>query len=245
MAFSRKSRANDVAGAASGRSLPLLRLKIERQPVSARQREADVRMRDRQPPHGLGDGIRLGAIGAEEFQPGRRREEEIAHFNLRARGAACGNGLALPSAFDFDRPGVLLASMPRLDRKPRDRADRCERLTAKPKRRDCREIVAGELGGAVACDREREVVAPYPVAVVVDPDEALAAACRHNIDAARAGIERVLHQLLHDACRPLDDLAGGDPVDDMLGKSADAHRFLARLANPVTLSVKAPRKESG
>ena len=39
----------------------------------------------------------------------------------------------------------------------------------------------------------------------------------------RARIDRVFHQLLHDARRPLDDLAGGDLVDQRLWKSVDRH----------------------
>ena len=39
----------------------------------------------------------------------------------------------------------------------------------------------------------------------------------------RAGIERVLDQLLDHARRALDHLAGGDAVDDAFGELADGH----------------------
>ena len=39
----------------------------------------------------------------------------------------------------------------------------------------------------------------------------------------RAGVERVLDQLLDDARRPLDHLAGGDAVDGGFGQLADGH----------------------
>ena len=39
--------------------------------------------------------------------------------------------------------------------------------------------------------------------------------------AGRARVERVLDQLLDDGRRPLDDLAGGDPVDDVAREPVD------------------------
>ena len=43
---------------------------------------------------------------------------------------------------------------------------------------------------------------------------------------ARAGIERILDELLDHAGRPLHHLAGGDAVDDALGQLADWHAGL-------------------
>ena len=67
--------------------------------------------------------IRFGAIGAQKLQPRRCSKEEIAHFHLRARGAARRPRLPLAPALHLDAPGVLLARMPRLDRKPCHRPD--------------------------------------------------------------------------------------------------------------------------
>ena len=41
-------------------------------------------------------------------------------------------------------------------------------------------------------------------------------------DAAGAGVDRVLDQLLDDRGRPLDDLAGGDLVGEVRGQPVDA-----------------------
>ena len=89
---------------------------------------------------------------------------------------------------------------------------------------DREQIVLGQLRGGVALDREREVRARHPGAVVGDADEPPPAAVGHDLDAPRAGIERVLDQFLHDARRALDHLAGGDAVDDGFGELADGHR---------------------
>ena len=75
----------------------------------------------------------------------------------------------------------------------------------------------------MALDREREVGARHAGAVVGDADQAPPAAVGHDLDAACAGVERVLDQFLDHARRPLDHLAGGDAVDGGFGKLADGH----------------------
>ena len=79
----------------------------------------------------------------------------------------------------------------------------------------------------MALDREREIGACHTLAVVSDRNEPPATAVGQHIDPAGAGIERVFDQLLHDARRTLNHFAGGDAVDDGLGKLADGHRRLA------------------
>ena len=123
---------------------------------------------------------------------------------------------------------MRLAGVPRRDRQPRDRADRRQRLAAEAERADREQVVVRQLRGGVALDREREVVARHARAVVADADQPPAAAVGDDIDAGRAGVERVLDQLLDDARRPLDHLAGGDAVDDGFGELADGHRDLIR-----------------
>ena len=75
----------------------------------------------------------------------------------------------------------------------------------------------------MAFDGERKVSLRHAAAVVGDADPASAAAVGEHIDAARAGIDRVLHQLLDHARGALDHFAGGDAVDDLFGKLADGH----------------------
>jgi hypothetical protein len=75
----------------------------------------------------------------------------------------------------------------------------------------------------VTLDRQRQVGSVDAVAVVADPDQAHAAFLEVDVDAARAGIERVLDQLLDHGRRPLDDIAGRDLVDEGVGKLADGH----------------------
>ena len=56
-------------------------------------------------------------------------------------------------------------------------------------------------------------------AVVGDADAPDAAAREIDVDLRRAGVERVLEQLLQRRRRTLDDLAGGDLVDQVVGSA--------------------------
>ena len=85
------------------------------------------------------------------------------------------------------------------------------------------EVVAVELRGGMAFDRQFEVGACHAGAVVGDADQSPAAAIGQHLDAARTGIERVLDQFLDHARRTLDHLAGGDAVDDGFRQLADGH----------------------
>ncbi len=75
----------------------------------------------------------------------------------------------------------------------------------------------------MAIDGEREVAMAHAAAVIGDADTPAAAAVGEDVDPARAGVDRVLHQFLHHARRPLHHLAGGDAVDDLFGELADGH----------------------
>ena len=81
----------------------------------------------------------------------------------------------------------------------------------------------------MAIDREHKIRPRHARTVVGDANEPPPAAVGEHVDAARAGVERVLDQLFHHARRALDHLAGGDAADNGVGKLADGH---ARLAHP-------------
>ena len=58
--------------------------------------------------------------------------------------------------------------------------------------------------------------------VVADPDEAAAAVLQIDLDAFRAGVQRVLDQLLDHGSGALDDLAGGDLIGERRVEQVDA-----------------------
>jgi hypothetical protein len=63
----------------------------------------------------------------------------------------------------------------------------------------------------------------HAAAVVGDADPPPAAAIGEDIDPARAGVDGVFDEFLHDARGAFDHLAGGDAVDDLFGELADGH----------------------
>ena len=75
----------------------------------------------------------------------------------------------------------------------------------------------------MAADGEFEFGGTHAGAVVGYPQQALAAACRRNLDAGRARVDGVFDQFLGGTCGPFDDLTGGDLVDDGFGEQADGH----------------------
>ena len=141
--------------------------------------------------------------------------DDIAQLDPRARVGRrrCDRGFG--AAFDGEQPAVLGIAPPGGDRQPTHRADRRQRLAAEAELADMDEIVARQLRRGVALDREGELVAIHAMAVIGDGNQRAAAVAQGDVDAARAGIERILDQLLHDRGRPLDDLAGGDLVDQV------------------------------
>ncbi len=211
-----------------------------RRALLAGEREGDVGPAHGEAPHHLADRLGLAPVALEEFEPRRRGVEQVAHLDAGAFAERRGLDLGLVAAVDGDRPGMRLAGVAGGDGEPRHRADRGQRLAAEAERADIEEVVAGQLRGGVALDREREVGAGHAGAVVGDADQPPPAAVGHHLDAGRAGVERVLDELLDHARRALDHLAGGDAVDDAFGELADGHVVaLRRIARRRGSSVRA------
>src|SRR5215470_4111167 len=156
----------------------------------------------------------LCCVGAQELPPCRRVEVKLLHGH---RGARCERRrLWHPdlAAIDFYTPRVSRVAGARGQAQTRYGGDRGQCLTAKTQRSDRLEVVRiGDLGGGVSCDREGEILALDPRAVVCDANELDATCCEVDVDRSRAGIEAVLEQLLQGRGRPLDYLASGDLID--------------------------------
>ena len=96
----------------------------------------------------------------------------------------------------------------------------------------------------MAIDRQRQIGMGHAAAVVGDADPAPAAAIGEDVDPARAGVDRILHQFLDHARRTFDHFAGGDAVDDLFGQLADGHGLSAtRTEWRVNLGAFAVRRE--
>ncbi len=90
---------------------------------------------------------------------------------------------------------------------------------------------ARNLAGSVAFEREARVFFDHPFAVVDDANAREPRLLGLDRDPPRAGVERVLDQLLDDARRPLDHLAGGDLVREIVRELVD-FRHSERAPNP-------------
>jgi hypothetical protein len=94
-------------------------------------------------------------------------------------------------------------------------ADRRQRLATEAQRADAEQVVGvAELAGRVAGECQRQVVRLDAPAIIDDADQVGAAVLDLDVDPPRAGIDAILEQLLDDAGRPFDHLAGGDLADD-------------------------------
>ena len=81
-----------------------------------------------------------------------------------------------------------------------------QRFAAKTHRAQLHEILEhAQLRGRVTLEREVRVFGCHAGAVVAHRDALQARAFDRDFDAPRARVERVLHELLHDRRRPLDD----------------------------------------
>src|SRR5262249_54416314 len=156
-----------------------------------------------------------------EFQPRRRRVEEIADLDPRALAQGRGRNRVLLATFDRNRPRGVAFALPAYDRQTADGADRGQRLAAKAEMLDAEKIVVGELRGAMPLDRERQLLRIHTDAVVGDGDEALTPVLQRHLDARRTRIDRIFDQLFDRRSRPLDDFAGGDAIDEGRRKQAD------------------------
>ena len=211
--FAQAQVGHQVAGLVAARGLAVVR-----------DAQFHVGPGQRQRAQPLLDVAQFGAFGAQELAPRRHVVEQLAHLDRGPRRQGLRRDLAHPAAVHLQHRAVRIAGPARSQREPADRGDRGQRLAAEAERGHGFQVVErGDLAGGVARHRQRQLVRGDAAAVVADADQAHAAFLQIDVDAAGAGVERVLDQLLDHRRRAFDDLAGGDLVDQGVGKLADRH----------------------
>src|SRR6185503_2631955 len=126
----------------------------------------------------------------QEFPARGRIEVEVLDLDRRPRRKRRGLDGRHGARLARETPGMTLAAAARGDRKPRDGADRRERLAAKAERRRALEVLErGDLARGESRDRERKVVAIDSRAVVDDAKPPDAALDEVDGDRLRAGVE--------------------------------------------------------
>jgi hypothetical protein len=186
------------------------------------QGETDIGMRQRCTAERLLAMAVFGGLGAKEFAARRRVEVELVHGHRRTVGERRRQRRADLATVDFDAPGVLFPAQARRQRQARYGGNACQRLAAKAQRRDRLEVAGGgDLGCRVARQRQRQILTPDAISVVGDANQLDPAAGEIDVDLPRAGVEAVLEDLLQRRGRPVDDFAGGDLVDQLIGQRTD------------------------
>ena len=198
---------------------------VEEYPRAVAQPKAHVEARQRHALDQAHDVRELGRVAPDKFAPRRHVKEQVAHLDGGPGRVSGGAHRAQRSPLDRKLRPLSRAGGARGDAQPRHRADRGQRLAAEAERRDRRQIIErGDLAGGVAGECQGQLRCADPAPVIAHPNEAHAAALDVDLDSRGARIEGVLNQLLDDRGRPLDDLAGGDLVNELAGKHANGHR---------------------
>ncbi len=198
------------------------RIRREQPPPAVAQVERDRRRRHRQPPDDVDARREFGALRFQELAPRRNLREQAVDRHPRPRRQRGGAVRHHPAMVDHQRPAVA-GRRPAGQRQRRDAGDRRQRLAAKAERGDRRQVAVGQLRRRVALDRQPQLVGVHAAAVVdhrqmIDP-----AGVELDRDPRRAGVDRIFDEFLERRRRALDDFAGGDLVDEVVGQAADRH----------------------
>ena len=222
---------------------------LEHRAARARQREADGGVRERELRDDFRHLRRLRGIRFEKLAACGQVVEQIVDLDERAlRGGRLGDA-GDRAAVHADLGAALLASRTRAQHEVRHRRDRRQRLAAKSERPDGRQIVGvPDLARRMPFDRQPRIIRLHPFSVVLDADLLLAAELDVNREAPRAGVDRVLDELLDDGGGALDDFAGGNLIREIRGETSDfAHIRSAKASrsfSPESLALLQSRKPS-
>jgi hypothetical protein len=172
---------------------------LQQTAAAAGDGEAHLRVAEcelRRQPRDLG-GFRR--VGLQELAPRRQIVEEVRDLDAGAFGGADLADRGDRAGVHLDFGPALGAARARAHREMRDRGDAGQRLAAEPEGVDRAEIRrVRDLARGVPLDRQPGIVGVHAGAVVLDPDQSLAAELHRNGDAPRACVERVLDEFLDD-----------------------------------------------
>jgi hypothetical protein len=170
-----------------------------------------------------GDVGELGLLGLEELAAGGGVEEEVVDGNGGADGQACVFDAEDVTAGYLDEGAGGFFGNAGFEEKAGDAGDGWQSFATEAQCGDGEEFVGGaELGGGVALEGEKGVVADHAVAVVGDADELAATGFDFDADAGGCGVEGVFKELFDDGGGAFDDFAGGDLVRHEVGEDTDA-----------------------
>ena len=201
------------------------RLQLQDVALVVGQRQTHIQPGQRHASDQCLDMLEFGFLGAQEFSPRRGVVENVPHLHGAAGRMSGRTDIELRfRPVGADLPRVRRFPLPGGQCQPRHRTDAGQGFAAKSHRADIFQVIqAGDLAGGVARQGQRQFVPGDADTVVPDPEQSQAALFHIDIHPAGLGVEGILDQLLDRRCRPLDDLAGSDLIDELRGQGADGH----------------------
>ena len=192
------------------------------------QSEGHRRFGHRQTLDCVRDRLRLGPVGAHEFQAGWRGVEQIAQLDHCACAQGGGFHRLHLATCDMDLRRIRPAD-PAGDRQASHGPQRRQRLAPETKGMDVQQVRAVDFRGRMAGQGQRQVLRRDAAAIIGDADQGLAAISDVDGDPRGPCVHRVFHQLLDGRGRALHNLTRSDPVDCCVVKLPDDGPFLADI----------------
>ena len=195
------------------------------------QREAHLR-----PGHGqAADNIQAGGIfgprRTQELAPRRYLAEQVLHPDAGAGRKRSGALFRHYAMVHHAAPAFAGRARAAFDGQPCDRGDGRQRLAPEAQSHHAFDMIVGQLGRGVPFQRQCHVGRRHAAAVVRNLDQGKATFGQPDSDVGGSGIQRVLDQFLQRGGGPFHHLAGGDAVDEIVGKAANDRHGQALATN--------------
>src|SRR5215469_4192665 len=170
-----------------------------------------------------GDVCKLRRLGLKEFTARGNVEEQVTHRDRSADWESSFFDREDFSSCDLDdRTGSVFSGVC-LEKQAAHRCDGRQCFAAKSKGCDIEQVVGiADFRRGVTLEGEHSVVVQHAPTIIDDLDKLASTGLDVDADSARARIERVLQQLLHNGCGTLHHLAGGNLVGNVFGEDVDA-----------------------
>ena len=180
--------------------------------VVAAKREGDFGVSERDAGELLDDMFELDVVALEELAAHGGVVEEVAHREVAADGGRDG-GSADIGAAGHHLGGGLVAGATSAEGHLRYGGHARQRFATEAVTPDRGQIFRrGDLAGRVPFEAQDGIGRTHTAAIVYHLDQSPAGIGHHHFDVSGAGVDRILHQLLHHRSGPLHHFSGGDHI---------------------------------
>ncbi len=163
--------------------------------------------------------LEFNGVVLQELTTRRDIEEKVFRRDAGSNGARRFFSLAQLAAVAAEFGGDVVLNRSALDGCVGNGRNGGQSLAPKAHRLQRKEVVGGlKFGRGVPRKGRSEVLGVHAASVVDDLDGRSARVLNEHRHLRSPRIQGVLHQFLHNRCRALDDLAGGNLIGDLLGE---------------------------